>query len=345
MARRTADATTLQELVGLAVPVCQEAQRQCPRTGPGRRPTIPDWVLAVLILVAICRRKKTKSAQYRFLAEHRACLTGWLGSDHFPARSTYFDRYRRAHRLFQEAIRLQGQQAAAEGLADPEVVAVDKSLLEGQGPPWHKQDRDKGEVPAGVDTDTTWGYSAHHGWVQGYSYEVVVTAPKEGVVWPLLASADTASASESATFGCKIESLPEGTHHVLADSGYDVDEFQQRIEEDAQGKRTGRRFLCPENPRNGTGQKPGPAQRRRARRAKALKGRRGRALYRRRSRTVEPFHEWLARVFELDRAWHRGLDNNRTQVLGAIFAYQVLLRYHHQKGNPNGQIKAIVDRL
>src|SRR3712207_8854372 len=56
------------------------------------------------------------------------------------------------------------------------------------------------------------------------------------------------------------------------------------------------------------------------------------------------FHEWLARVFELDRVWHRGLGNNRTQVLGAIFAYQVLLRYNHQHGNPTGQVKQILDR-
>jgi hypothetical protein len=35
----------------------------------------------------------------------------------------------------------------------------------------------------------------------------------------------------------------------------------------------------------------------------------------------------------------------RTQVLAAIFAYQVLMRYNHQQGNTNGQIKAVVDRL
>jgi hypothetical protein len=68
-------------------------------------------------------------------------------------------------------------------------------------------------------------------------------------------------------------------------------------------------------------------------------------LYRRRNQTVEPFHEWLVRVVELERVWDRGLDNNRTQVLAAIFAYQVLLRYNHRQGNSNGQIKAIVDRL
>lgn len=345
MPRPTPAPTALQDLVALAVPVCQQAERTAPRTGPGRRPDIPDWLIAALIFVAVLCRKKTKSAQYRFLCARRADLAAWLGSDRFPARSTYFGRYRRAHRLFREAIRLQGRQAVADGLAQPRVVAVDKSLLEGLGPPWHKHQRAQGEVPAGVDPDTTWGHSEHHGWVQGYSYEVVVTATAGGVVWPLLASVDTASASEAATFGCKIGLLPDGTVYVTADSGYDVDDFQKAVEEGEGGRRTGRRFVCPQNPRNGTGQRPGPAQRRRQRRQRFLAGRRGRKIYRRRGRTVEPFHEWLARAFELDRVWHRGLDNNRTQVLGAIFAYQVLLRYNHQQGASNGQIKAILDRL
>ena len=345
MARGRTPPPLLQELVALALPVCQQAQQQYPYRGPGRPASIPDWFLAVLILVALTQRKKSKSAQYRYLAAHRAELCRWSGTDWFPARSTYFERYRRAHRLFRHAIALQGQQAVADGLADPQVVAVDKSLLDGLGPPWHKYQRQKGEVPPGVDPDTTWGHSDYHGWVQGYSYEVVVTATKGGAVWPLLASVDVASASETATFGPKIAWLPVGVVYVTADSGYDVDAFARAIEQDDAGRPTGRRFLCPQNPRNGTGQKPGPAQQRRQRRQRFLRSRRGKALYRRRGRTVEPFHEWLLRLFELDRVWHRGLDNNRTQVLAAIFTYQVLLRYNHRHGNPNGQLKAILDRL
>ena len=43
--------------------------------------------------------------------------------------------------------------------------------------------------------------------------------------------------------------------------------------------------------------------------------------------------------------WHRGLDNNRTQFLGAIFCYQLLLRYNRRCGNKNGQIQWILDTL
>jgi hypothetical protein len=346
----------LASLVMMAVPLCQQAERECPRTGPGRKPDIPDWVLAVLIMVAIVKRKKSKSAQYRFLDQHRRELKALLGTNKFPARSTYFDRYRRAHRLFAQAIKLQGERAMAEGIIDATVVAADKSLIAARGPLWHKSDRKKNRIPKGlrgVDRDSDWGCSKHDGWVQGYSFEVVVSATKNSPVFPLLASADTASAKETTTFGEKIDNLPESTKNVVADSGYDSNHVAERIEYSAEDRRTGRRFLCPENKRGSkdkSGRKPvqprNESHRRRLARRQFYRSRRGKAIYRRRSQTVEPFNEWFKALFELeDRVWHRGLENNRTQLLGALFAYGLLVRYNHRRGNENGQIRWIIDTL
>jgi hypothetical protein len=343
-------------LVKMAVPVCQQAERECPRTGPGRKPEIADWVLAVLIMVAVLKRKKSKSAQYRFLAEHRRELAELLGTDMFPARSTYFDRYRRAHRLFQYAIKRQGQKAIAEGIVDAAVVAADKSLVQARGPLWHKSDRKKNRIPKGlhgVDQDSDWGCSKHDGWVQGYSFEVVVSATKNGLVFPLLASADTASAKEMTTFDQKIDDLPESTKNVVADSGYDSNHIAERIEYSAESRRTGRRFLCPENKRGSKhklGRKPvqprDESHRRRLARRQFYRSRRGKAIYRRRSQTVEPFNEWFKSLFELDdRVWHRGLENNQTQILAALFSYQLLVRYNYRRGRKNGQVRCILDVL
>ena len=346
----------LASLAKMAVPLCQRAERECPRTGPGRKPDIPDWVLAVLIMVAVLKRKKSKSAQYRFLAEHRRELQALLGTAKFPARSTYFDRYRRAHRLFADAIELQGELAIAAGIVDARDAAVDKSLIAARGPLWHKSDRSKNRVPKGlrgVDRDSDWGCSKHDGWVQGYSFEVVVSATKNSQVFPLLASAGTASAKETTTFDPKIDDLPEATKNVSADSGYDSNHVAERIEYSPEGKRTGRRFLCPEN-RRGSKDKTGrkfveprdESHRRRLARRQFYRSRRGKALYRRRSQTVEPFNEWFKSLFELeDRVWHRGLDNNRTQLLAALFAYGLMVRYNHRRGNDNGQIRWITDTL
>jgi hypothetical protein len=353
MGKRVTPDTLTAGLVEMAVPFLQEAERQVPR-GRGAKPTFPEWLMAALIMIALLHKKKTKSAQFRFLSGHRQALAKWVGSWKFPSRATYFRRYRRCHRLFQEGVRLQGQQAIADGIVDPQHVVVDKSLIEALGPPWHVQQQRKKKRPAGVDVDATWGFSEHDDWVYGFSFEVVVSASPGAVVFPLLASVDSASTSEARTFAAKINQLPAATETVSADSGYDANAYGEGIEYDAEGKRTGRRFLCPENPRNTKGRKLMPAttpaqalqRERRALRRRHLTSRRGQQVYKRRSKTVEPFNEWFKSLFELDgRVWHRGLDNNRTQILGALFVYQLLVRYNHACGNENGRIRWILDAL
>lgn len=357
MSKRATDGTGLATLVKMAVPLCQAAERQRPRTGPGRKPEYDDWKMAVLIMVAILNRRKSKSAQYRWITERREPLLRWLELKRLPVRSTFFERYRSVHRLYSVAIELQGKAAIREGVAEPTGVAADKSLVAARGPQWHRSDRKANRIPKGlhgVDRDSTWAFSKHHGWVQGYGYEIVVTAGKNSTVFPLLASVDTASVSEHVSFVAKIDGLPKQTRHVLADSGYDNDSFGERIEWTADQRRTRRRFICPRNPRNAASEKlpdataAGLSTRRRHRlqRIAFYKTGAGRRLYRRRGQSVEPFNDWFKSTFELDQqVWHRGLANNRTQILAAIFCYQLLLRYNHRRRNRNGQIQWILDRL
>lgn len=358
MGKRAATGTDLSALVRMALPLLREAERRCPRTGPGAKPEIPDWLMGVLIMVAVLKRKKSKSSQFRFLADpdHRRQIAAVVKNASFPSRSTFFRRYRRAHQLFQSAIRVQGERAVTEGVADPKIVAIDKSLIAARGPLWHKRDRQAHRIPKGlrgVDRDSRWGCSQHDGWVQGYSVEVMVSATPKRVVFPLLASADTASAKETSTVIDKLSALPAATRSVLVDSGYDSNEAGERIEYGSHNRRTGRRFLCPENPRNSRpasgAVRPTPRDehhRRRLERRRFLNSRAGRRLYAQRGQTVEPFHDWFKSLFELDhRVWHRGLDNNRTQLLAAVFVYQLLVRHNHRRGHQNGRVKWIMDAL
>jgi Transposase DDE domain len=352
----TTEGTCLAELVRMAKPVCQQAEQACPRKGRGRRPEIPDWMLLVLIMVAVLKGRKSKSSQYRFLAAHREELLAWLEMDRFPSRTTYFDRYRRAWRMLEAAVGIEGRRVVRYGLADARCVAVDQSVVRAKGPRWNKRHRTRGKVPPGADLEATWTYSSYHGWVLGYSYEVVVSAGKNGPVWPLLASADPAHWQPKRTFTQKIERLPSRARYVLADAGYDNNAFGEAIEFDSQGRRTGKRFLCPQIYRRG--------EQRRTRKPRVEKGARklhrsrrdgrreffertwSRQLYRQRNRTVEPFNDWLKTRFDLHHhAWHRGLDNNRTQLLAAIFSYQMLLRYNRQKGHQHSQLQWILDTL
>jgi len=356
MGKRAKAGARLVELVEMAVPLLREAEHRFPRTGPGAKPEIPDWLVGVLIMVAILKRKKSKSAQFRFLSEpeNRRQIATATGCRQFPSRSTFFRRYRRAHRLFRAGIRLQGETAISEGIADVRNVAVDKSMIAALGPPWHQQDRKAGKVPAGVDRDSTWGYSEHDKWVYGYSYEIVVSATPGSTVFPLLASVDSASAAEVRTFADKISQLPSGTRTVAADSGYDANTLGERVEYNETGRRTGRHFLCPQNPRN-TGKRKlkrcttadqAHSRRLRSDRKRFLTSPRGRCLYARRKKTVEPFNQWFKSLFELDaHVWHRGVENNRTQILAAIFAYQLLVRHNYRASRKNARLRWIMDAL
>lgn len=304
-------------------------------------------------MVAVLKRKKHKSAQFRFVTDpaNRQLLANVTGETHFPSRSTFFDRYRRAHRLFTKAIELQGALAITENVVDAKEVAADKSLIAGLGPAWHKKDRKAGRVRKGVDRETTWGCSKHDGWVQGYSYEVVVSSTPGAIIFPLLASVDTASASETRTFRSKIASLPAPTNCVSADAGYDSNALAEEVED----SRCERRFLCPENPRNAGRRKTKPggadasrarSRQRRAKRRTFLQSKRGKRIYSRRKTSAEPFNQWFKSLFELDQhVWHRGLDNNRTQILAALFVYQLLVRHNHDNGKTNARIRGIMDTL
>ncbi len=350
MRKRAMEGTCLAELIELAMPVCQQAQRRCPRRGPGRKPEFPDWQMAVLIMVAIAKHKKTKSAQYRYLQQHREQLMHMLNLSRWPVRSTYFQRYRTAHRIFVIAVMWYGRQAIRYRWTDAEVVAVDKSLIAARGRVQHRSCSRR----RGADQDAGWGISDHDGWVFGYGYEVVVACGKDGVLWPLLSSVDQANRSESISFRAKIPDLPPQTRYVLADRGYDADDNCEAIEWPEQTCHSGRHFLCPTIKRNNVNRQRRQAwkesrerKRRRAHREQRdrfLHTQQGQQLYSLRSKTVEPFNAWFKQLFAFeDRIWHRGLANNRTLIHAALLIYQLLLRMNLKRNRRNGQIKWILD--
>jgi hypothetical protein len=348
------EGTRLGALMKMASPLLRTAEEAPPHPGPGTPPTYRDWQIAMLIMIAIMARRKSKSAQYRYLFERRKWLVQRLDMHDFPARSTYFERYRRAYALFERAVLRQGRRAIDEAVAEPTVVAVDKSLIPARGKPWSSRGGRKNRCPRGADREASWGLSEHHGWIYGYSYEVVVSATRRGTVFPLMVSVGPASASEQRSFGPKIRHLPAQTRYVLGDAAYDSNAYGEQIEYNERGGRTGRRLVCPLQPRAGKppvgqyrhrGRREQLRQRRAKRRAFFL-SRRGQQLYRRRRETVEPFNEWFKAKFDLNqRAWHRGLSNNATQIAAAIFVYQLLVRYHYRLGGRNGSIQWILDAL
>lgn len=347
----------LEDLLSLAIPMLKEAEAQCPRRGRGAKPKIPDWFLGVMIFVAVAKQKKSKSAMYRWLSDSqtRKLLLQATGQDRFPARSSFFDRYRRAHILFEQAIKIQGEKTIKDGIVDATHLAIDKSNIKAKGRPFHKSDRIAGKRPKGkgIDYDAGWGYSKLHGWTFGYSYEVVVSCGKGRQTFPLLASVHSANTSECKTASNKILQLPRKTKTLSADAGYDSNELAEALMFDDDNKPTGRLYLCPENPRNKRPVEKGSHQsekqirsrKLRTQRLKALKSKANQRIYQQRSRKIEPFNSWFKDLFGLDRVWHRGLDNNRTQLLAALFCYQALVRLNYRKRIKNARVKQLLDKL
>jgi Transposase DDE domain len=344
------DGRRLADLVQLAIPVCKDAAKELEHTGPGRPPQYQEWQIAVLIVVAVLHKRKSKSSQWRFLKEHETALRQLLNLEHFPCRDTYCRRYLRVYRLFEKAIELCGKLAVKRHVCCARCVTGDKSLIAARGK------RPKGRKPRRTtDLLAGWCYSAHDGWVWGYSYEVIVTAPRKGLVFPLLASVDTASKNEQKSFAPKVPRLPPSVRDVLLDGAYDGNELAESVES-VVCRATGRhrRCLCPLIIRAGksaVGQYPQGGQRERRRLDRQRRDARFHSetvqrMYRRRKQSVEPFNSHLKKLFELeDRVWHRGLDNNRTMILAAIFIYQLLICYAFKHGQRDRQIQWLLDAL
>jgi Transposase DDE domain len=356
MCRFARDGRHLANLVSEAAAVCRAADGMLPKAqGPGRPEIYQQWQIASLILITIFRRCKSKSSQHRFLKEHEGELSGLLRNtlklQNLPSRATYMRRYGACHPLLAKAILVGGRRALQEHVADAEDIAVDKSMIEARGP---RPPRRKSESDKGVDPQAGFGKSMHDGWVWGYSYEVAVSAGKNGVVVPLLASADTASASEHRTCLGKIPDLPASWRNLLVDSGYDSNALGEAVEYTPDGRRSGRHLVCPLQHRGGKPcvgrqKRKGARERSRLRREaryQFIQTRRGKRLIARRRQTVEPFNQWFKHLFDLEeRVWHRGLDNNRTMLLIALFGYQLLQRYNFAIGNRDGAVKWLLDAL
>jgi hypothetical protein len=349
-------ATPMRDLLRLAIPICRAAEAALPPRGPGRPVEIPESALAAMILLALAKRLRSKSAQYRFLAARGPALAARLGLDRFPARSTYFARYRTAYLLMAVAVADHAERRSRRGHIDPTCVAADKTPIAASGPAWHNWQRARGERPPGVDAEASWSRSKHDGWVYGYGAEVVVSAPRAGVVWPRAASADPAHVREAVTFPAKVPGLPGRTRYVTVDMGYDSNDLAEAVELDAAGRRTGRRLVGPQqvrpHARRPAKQRWRETRRRRARREHREERRRfygsrfGRALYKRRGKTVEPFFGHVKALFGREgHVWHPGLGNVRAQVVGAVLLDQILLAYNRIRGAGDAEVTWILDLL
>jgi len=225
------------------------------------------------------------------------------------------------------------------GIANPKVSAVDKSMFKAQGPLWHKKDRNKGIVPENlrnVDTDSEWGYSKYRGWIQGYALHLLCSATPGFIPVPLDAEAATANVPENRIFDPMIDHFHEGTKYIVADSAYDDGKLTDKCEFRKNDKYITRRLVVPMEKHIHTSSKRLPYIR-------FFKSKRGQRLFRLRKITVEPMFEILKSLFSLEPVWMKGKQNVQSLLLLIVFTYQLLLLFNFVNGRAVSHVKYILD--
>lgn len=138
-----------------------------------------------------------------------------------PDRTTFSRRFKQLYPTLQAFIAFLGQWAETlHQDFDSQVLMEDASLFKAHGPVWHQSDRAVNRIPEklrNLDQEASWGKSAYHGWVYGYSLHL--TCNRAG--FPKLAQVETASVDESIVFEQKKEPLfafqPEA---IVGDNAY-----------------------------------------------------------------------------------------------------------------------------
>ena len=176
--------------------------------------------MILFFTIMLIRRIHAFKAQQRWLVQHRD-MANQIGFESIPVRTTLSRRFKQLYPTLQAFIAFLGQWA--ENLNqdfDSQVLIEDASLFKAQGPVWHQSDRTANRIPdklRHLDQEASWGNSAYHGWVYGYSLHL--TCNRAG--FPKLAQVETAHVDESVVFEQKKERLftfrPEA---IVGDNAY-----------------------------------------------------------------------------------------------------------------------------
>jgi hypothetical protein len=179
------------------------------------------------------------------------------------------------------------------------VVSADKMMVHARGPVWHRKQQVQGIIPKGLrglDTDGTWSYSGSNGWVYGHGTLCLVACQHRmlgAFKWM------RNSANEAKRMWLETGKLKGVITTVLMDSKAE----DQALFFELHRQRSLRLLTTP---RKGADKSPA-----RQRMVKVLKQRKNKRVYQQRRSTVEPRQGFIKDIFELERCWMRGQENNR----------------------------------
>jgi hypothetical protein len=212
-------------------------------------------------------------------------------------------------------------------LTGDKVISADKMMTKAKGPVWHKKQKEKGIIPKGlrgIDREATWCKSNADGWVYGHG-SFSLTSHKNPVLGCFLWMRN--SSNEAKRLWLETFHVKEHIDYVAMDSkADDSDLFRELKRQRKMNLITCCRQNMDKTPARkkmiGFMQKPEHQK-----------------IYRERAFKVEPMQGIVKDIFELDRCWMRGDQNNRW-----IFAAMGLTIQMHQfdaykKGRSTWNIK------
>jgi hypothetical protein len=299
------------------------------QVGRGRPKVYSDRLIVKALVIMIIRHLYTAYSLLAFLEQDtlltqqlRALLTEKGG---FPSRRTWERRLQALPDTLPGLVGLLGRHLVS--LVKPweragRAVAVDSTPLRAKGGVWHKQHRERGEVPhSSIDTEAGWSKSGYHGWWYGWKLHLACTV---SAIWiPLAAELTVANTDDASVAPLVLNPLPDEVRYILGDTHYNTDAVRYGCQQRGWWLVASRRGKYPHTD-------SGVEVRR--------------IFHKLRSQTIEPFNGLFKNVFEWGgQVPVKGLRRTQLLVLGAVLLYQLVLLYQFQHGKPLGRdVKALL---
>lgn len=203
-------------------------------------------------------------------------------------------------------------------------------MISSKGPVWHKKQKQRGEIPkglTGIDKEATWSKSKADGWVYGHGTFSMVSH-KYCVLGCFFWMPN--SASEAKRLYIEAEHYAGLLDYLVMDKKADDQKLFRDLKEQynirlvtscskKKNKTEGRRQIIT-----------------------AMSSKICRRYYKERSYTVEPMQGLVKEIFDLDRCWMRGNDNNRWLFAAMGLAVQTQQLRAYKERRSTWQIKSDV---
>ena len=203
-------------------------------------------------------------------------------------------------------------------------------MIQAKGPVWHQKQKKQGIIPkglTGIDREATWSKSNADGWVYGHGTFSMVSHDVSVLgcfVWM------PNSAHEAKRMWVETEGYTGTIDTIIMDSKADDCGLFRDFKEK-------RRMNFITQPRRNMDKTP-------ERRAfiQAMQSHKNKQYYKERSQTVEPMQGIVKDIFDLDRCWMRGNQNNRWLFAAMGIAIQMHQLQAYQNNQSTWAIKSEV---